>query len=177
MHRECTLSSAIYILVSQSWFLLAILFVFGCPTKCICIRVWVYTNTVRDVSPPHTEFCFYILLTHVYIIYMYIHYKHRDLYIIVLVQFCFPQRKQLLYLMSSTITQVVMVNYESRQDKEFLSPWLQPSSVRWGWQLGLWGSRQCFQHTLCAPALSRVGCPWGRLSLDMKQQKLPAEAW
>lgn len=136
--------------------------------------VGLHKYSRRCFSPTHTELCFYILLTHVYIIYMYTYYKHRDAYITVLVQFHFPQRKQLLYPMSNTITHVVVINYESRQVKEFLSPWLQPSSARWWWQLGLRGSRQCFQHTLCAPALSRVGCPWGHLSLDTKhssQQK------
>lgn len=43
------------------------------------------------------------------------------------------------------------------------SPALQGNGGSWGW-----GSRQSFQHTPCAPALSRVGCPWGRLSLDRK---------
>lgn len=121
--------------------------------------VSLHKHSKRCFSPTQTELCFYILLTHAYIIYMYTYYKHRDVYITVLVQFCFPQRKQLLYLMSNTITRIVVISYESRQDKEFLSlnssPALRGDGGSWGC-----GSRQCFQHPLCAPAWAAiaVGC-------------------
>lgn len=57
--------------------------------------------------------------------------------------------------MSNNITRVVVISYESRQDKEFLSldssPALRGDGGSWGC-----GSRQCFQHPLCVPAWAAI---------------------
>lgn len=137
--------------------------------------VGLHKHSKRCFSPTQTELCFYILLTHVYIIYMCTYYKHRDVYITVLVQFHFPQRKQLLYLTSNTITHVVVINYESRKDKEFLSPCLQPSSARWWWQLGLWEQAVLSTQPVC-PSSEQGGLSVGLL-ITWYEAQLPAEAW
>lgn len=48
------------------------------------------------------------------------------------------------------------------------------SSPAWRGDSGTWGcgSRQHCHHAPCAPGLSRVGCPWGWLSLRMKHSSL-----
>lgn len=61
---------------------------------------------------------------------MYTYYKHTDVYITVLVQFRFPQTKQLLWLMSHIIVHIVLINYKSRNAEELWWAW-SPGAVNW----------------------------------------------